>query len=228
MPEITAAELRAGQFVEAYRKSRVLLVKRCCRNAWAGNATPMTVLSHTYSKAPKMVEETWGVEHRRGDGPKVTARSVLGTRRSRPAGSWYGSFIAQKNDKAVQVLHANTHDVWFCAVYELECRNFSMRCRCRRFQPKLRRGSTTTPTVPVCMHECVCVCMCVCAVWVFVGQNGDGKGDLPGRPRHTDSVSHDGTFHLQVQMSDRLFNRFERMFCSRAAARCGISSRLRS
>lgn len=36
------------------------------------------------------------------------------------------------------------------------------------------------------------------AVWVFVARNGPRDEPLEGRPPHTDSVSHDGTFHYQL------------------------------
>lgn len=35
------------------------------------------------------------------------------------------------------------------------------------------------------------------AVWVFCGRNAAADA-LPGRPPHTDSISHDGTFHFQL------------------------------
>ncbi len=36
------------------------------------------------------------------------------------------------------------------------------------------------------------------AVWVFIARNGIKEAALAGRPPHTDSVQHDGTFHLQA------------------------------
>jgi hypothetical protein len=36
------------------------------------------------------------------------------------------------------------------------------------------------------------------AVWVFFGRNAKGMAELDGRPEHTDSVSHDGTWHVQL------------------------------
>jgi len=39
------------------------------------------------------------------------------------------------------------------------------------------------------------------AVWWFVGRNGSSNEALPGRPEHTDEVSHDGTWHYQLEGS---------------------------
>jgi U3 small nucleolar RNA-associated protein 6 len=36
------------------------------------------------------------------------------------------------------------------------------------------------------------------ALWLFFGRNSLGNGDLEGRAEHTDSVSHDGTWHYQL------------------------------
>jgi hypothetical protein len=36
------------------------------------------------------------------------------------------------------------------------------------------------------------------SIWVFFGRNKSSKRDLQGRPEHTDSVSHDGTWHYQL------------------------------
>ena len=36
------------------------------------------------------------------------------------------------------------------------------------------------------------------AVWWFVGRNGSSNEALPGRPEHTDEVSHDGTWHCRL------------------------------
>jgi U3 small nucleolar RNA-associated protein 6 len=36
------------------------------------------------------------------------------------------------------------------------------------------------------------------ALWLFFGRNAFGNNDLEGRPEHTDSVSHDGTWHYQL------------------------------
>jgi|EP00945_MAST-04E_sp_MAST-4E-sp1_P000927 hypothetical protein len=53
-------------------------------------------------------------------------------------------------------------------------------------------------------------------VWFFCGKNSQEK-DLTGRPEHTDSVTHDGTWHLQtsgtkvwqIRPTDELLNREE-------------------
>lgn len=36
------------------------------------------------------------------------------------------------------------------------------------------------------------------ALWIFFGRNPVGHATLTGRPEHTDSVSHDGTWHYQL------------------------------
>ena len=36
------------------------------------------------------------------------------------------------------------------------------------------------------------------ALWIFFGRNPRGNESLEGRPEHTDSVSHDGTWHYQL------------------------------
>eukprot|EP00605_Chrysophyceae_sp_TOSAG23-4_P002909 GSChrysophyteH1.ASY1.ANO1.3204.1 assembled CDS len=38
-------------------------------------------------------------------------------------------------------------------------------------------------------------------VWLFIGRNLGGESPLQGRPEHTDSVSHDGTWHYQLSGS---------------------------
>lgn len=46
------------------------------------------------------------------------------------------------------------------------------------------------------------------ALWFFFGRNPLGNtDDLPGRPEHTDSVSHDGTWHWQLSGRKRWFLR---------------------
>jgi U3 small nucleolar RNA-associated protein 6 len=44
-------------------------------------------------------------------------------------------------------------------------------------------------------------------LWFFFGSNVQGKDDLQGRPEHTDSVSHDGTWHYQLSGSKRWYLR---------------------
>jgi U3 small nucleolar RNA-associated protein 6 len=44
-------------------------------------------------------------------------------------------------------------------------------------------------------------------VWFFFGRNLIGSTNLDGRPEHTDSVSHDGTWHYQLSGSKRWFIR---------------------
>jgi U3 small nucleolar RNA-associated protein 6 len=46
-------------------------------------------------------------------------------------------------------------------------------------------------------------------LWFFVGRssNVEGHDDLQGRPEHTDSVSHDGTWHYQLSGSKRWYLR---------------------
>ena len=43
------------------------------------------------------------------------------------------------------------------------------------------------------------------ALWFFFGRNPPGSSPLPGRPDHTDSVSHDGTFHWQLSGTKEWF-----------------------
>jgi hypothetical protein len=47
-------------------------------------------------------------------------------------------------------------------------------------------------------------------IWFFFGRNNKNKGEvsaLEGRPEHTDSVSHDGTWHFQLSGTKRWFLR---------------------
>lgn len=41
------------------------------------------------------------------------------------------------------------------------------------------------------------------SIWVFFGRNHLGAEDMQGRPEHTDSVSHDGTWHYQLSGTKR-------------------------
>jgi hypothetical protein len=43
------------------------------------------------------------------------------------------------------------------------------------------------------------------ALWIFFGRNPKSMTDLAGRPEHTDSVSHDGTWHYQLSGRKRWF-----------------------
>jgi hypothetical protein len=43
------------------------------------------------------------------------------------------------------------------------------------------------------------------ALWLFFGRNPLGTADLQGRPDHTDSVTHDGTFHCQLSGTKQWF-----------------------
>jgi U3 small nucleolar RNA-associated protein 6 len=43
-------------------------------------------------------------------------------------------------------------------------------------------------------------------LWIFFGRN-PSKNDLQGRPEHTDSISHDGTWHYQLSGTKRWFLR---------------------
>lgn len=45
------------------------------------------------------------------------------------------------------------------------------------------------------------------ALWLFFGRNQLGNINLDGRPEHTDSVSHDGTWHYQLSGTKRWFLR---------------------
>jgi U3 small nucleolar RNA-associated protein 6 len=45
------------------------------------------------------------------------------------------------------------------------------------------------------------------ALWIFFGRNPLGHAALTGRPEHTDSVSHDGTWHYQLSGSKEWYIR---------------------
>jgi hypothetical protein len=45
------------------------------------------------------------------------------------------------------------------------------------------------------------------ALWIFFGRNPFGNGALTGRTEHTDSVTHDGTWHYQLSGTKRWFLR---------------------
>lgn len=56
--------------------------------------------------------------------------------------------------------------------------------------------TTTLPLSPEKSNDSLTLCK---PIWVFVGRNASkGAADMAGRPLHTDSVSHDGTFHYQL------------------------------
>ena len=44
-------------------------------------------------------------------------------------------------------------------------------------------------------------------LWIFFGRNPSSESDLQGRSEHTDSVSHDGTWHYQLSGTKRWFLR---------------------
>jgi len=50
------------------------------------------------------------------------------------------------------------------------------------------------------------------ALWIFFGRNRHGNEDLEGRPEHTDSISHDGTWHYQLSGKKLWFLRPTRKF----------------
>jgi U3 small nucleolar RNA-associated protein 6 len=64
------------------------------------------------------------------------------------------------------------------------------------------------------------------AVWIFFGRNPVGNPELDGRPDHTDSVSHDGTWHYQLsgkkewnlRPSSGLLRHFDRILPRRATS----------
>ena len=58
----------------------------------------------------------------------------------------------------------------------------------------------TLPKLPLAELDLVKGCAYESAIWVFFGRNplSSSASDLDGRPEHTDSVSHDGTWHYQL------------------------------
>jgi len=73
-----------------------------------------------------------------------------------------------------------------------------------------------TPKRPFTFGSCI---------WFFFGRNDDdevstkqqeGGGHLPGRPRHTDAVGHDGTFHYQLSGSKIWFLQPTEELCNKS------------
>jgi U3 small nucleolar RNA-associated protein 6 len=63
----------------------------------------------------------------------------------------------------------------------------------------------TLRTLPV-QDLCSCWFHGAC-VWFFFGRNSSGQEAIQGRPNHTDSVTHDGTWHYQLSGTKRWYLR---------------------
>jgi len=103
VPRLDFADMTFEKFSELYSQHQAVLVRGCVANQ-RPRVRPMgrTALQRFYSNHPKVVERTFCLEskssRRKKDEP--TPRAVLG--KGKPlAGSWYASFIAQKNRAAM-------------------------------------------------------------------------------------------------------------------------------
>ena len=68
--------------------------------------------------------------------------------------------------------------------------------------------SDTVPKLPLKELACAPSWEYEPCLWIFFGRNDDVQGkSLRGRPEHTDSISHDGTWHYQLSGTKRWFLR---------------------
>ncbi|KAL1522138.1 hypothetical protein AB1Y20_021778 [Prymnesium parvum] len=170
-------------FLAAFARHRAVLLRRASlprRRHSPRTAFGLRHLSSLHAVTPDAIDETYTLERADGEAPSHaeaplssekrghlpapadaaprTAAQLFALRGTPPAGSWYASFLIQK-EQALPV-------------------------RAPRCFPAERRGVTHGRPV-----------------WWFIGRNARAAGHVLGRPEHTDAVSHDGTWHYQLEGS---------------------------
>ncbi len=186
-----------AQFLRTYARTRAVLLRRPDGASADQSDGPPPYLRALHAAHPGLLDQTFCREDGQGssaairpgskrarstDASPATADALLASTCGTPtAGSaqWYASFIVQRERAAVDACLASVP----CA--EPPC--LSGR--------GVRHGG---------------------AIWWFIGRNppqpaarargarhaaraADGAAALPGRPEHTDAVSHDGTWHYQLE-----------------------------
>eukprot|EP01062_Namystynia_karyoxenos_P067943 TRINITY_DN62093_c0_g1_i1.p2 TRINITY_DN62093_c0_g1~~TRINITY_DN62093_c0_g1_i1.p2 ORF type:complete len:413 (+),score=112.98 TRINITY_DN62093_c0_g1_i1:67-1305(+) len=186
-------ELRGGgglaELLSLYGPAQVCLVR--ARGAPQG-AAAFRRLRAVQGDHPAMVARTFSIESP-GGAPQAAQRSRAPAPPTTPdalfrsatplSGRWYASFIVQGEKAALQsVLRWVPHPVPPCL-----CGSAPQQSGER----KRRRGAAAAEAPPQVARHSECV-------WFFLGRNTAAEC-MPGRPEHTDDVTHCGTWHLQLQ-----------------------------
>jgi len=190
-----------SQALAAYKKWRVVLLRNADKGI--GNASQQTIQAkdvfntlHTLaSEAPPGLIETWSLEHATTSNKSTTSsksesvqnvflptdvlcqhpRSIHENNQLRSKRQWYCSFILKSKDIVSSLLPSLPVSI---LPNDIQIDNDNNN------QDNNNKDTSTT-----IQHGN--------AVWFFIGRNKARTG-LLGRPEHTDSVRHDGTWHYQV------------------------------
>ena len=173
-----------------YQQHQVALIRGVCPAA-SSTFGPATVRS-TLLEAPAVLEATWSHESSQDAlNPKdVYGAAAPNDSAGLPPGHWYCSFIAQSASAAKsggqprKAVPDSKREAAALAAFHaaLPISNFDFL----KGGAARRDKGGISHTAPV---------------WVFLGRAA--SREMPGRPEHTDSVSHEGTWHLQVAGAKR-------------------------
>ena len=173
------------RFLSAWERSHAVLLRqpRHTRSS-SSAATPRFYgeLHDTLRKNAKRLESgftaaegcTASKRQRAGPSPPSSMAALL-RGSALPLGSYYCSMVVSRQPELIRSLLAAT------APHDLAPPCFAAESR--------RSGARR-----LCVRQ-------ESALWLFIGRNGDASQPLHGRPPHTDAVTHDGTYHRQLEGS---------------------------
>lgn len=211
LPRATRREVAsAADFRALFAPHGLLLVKRCCGHTdlslsgWGDE--PRHRLAALTQAHPEMVASTWTLEHsRENSGPernstrehsgRTAARGGKATAKRRRTSEPTASDVPSESTKALppdkqaaKLLDTGAPKSSWYASFVVQHDEEAL--------------SALLSSLPFAVAPAHGLRHLHCA-WIFFGQNLDGAGDLAGRDEHTDKVSHDGTWHLQLAGSKR-------------------------
>ena len=183
-------------FWNAFRRTQLVVVRNAfphestSASPWWGGPGSAAMLQELHSRWPTVVASSWSIERpppptqrgaepaakrpRRSAANDVTPAALLGVAASLTAAQppFYASFIVQTDPDAVAHVAASLPSP--TPEYLLET---------------TPSAGSVSEAVPV--HHAL-------PVWLFFGSNAGGTAPLRGRKEHTDDVTHDGSWHVQL------------------------------
>eukprot|EP00038_Savillea_parva_P013512 m.8459 g.8459 ORF g.8459 m.8459 type:complete len:372 (-) comp2540_c0_seq1:233-1348(-) len=202
-PQATRRALTsASRLHDLFTPAHLLVVRRCCSGpelSLSPFATqPRAHCSALAHKHTEMVGGTWTLEHTRKASSPCSGSSQarrLSRHQKHSTNAERRPSNAKKSSRnqsmsmttgageAVQRLdHSGPASAWYGSFV---------------VQHDATAMTTLFQALPFAEPPVKGLCHLNCA-WLFFGQNRDKAGELPGRDEHTDKVSHDGTWHLQL------------------------------
>ncbi|KAJ1627509.1 hypothetical protein T492DRAFT_1024066 [Pavlovales sp. CCMP2436] len=161
-----------AEFVRVYRRSNVVVLRAAAETSSAATSAVLEALQGAHAAQPRVIDATFTLENAGGKASSKASGKVV---------------VAARDPAAVLAASPSGRERWYAsfiwqgAATELSA-VLSATLPCAVPRALAAEPAAAEPTQPT---------------WFFIGFN-PSLVPLPGRPEHTDELSHDGTWHFQL------------------------------